>query len=371
MGLWIESACQGSVTGKEKPGRRAVRTLQTKELFWAILASCQQADAWAEQIAGQMAALLAPGPALDEIVAAALALLHSGEHASLALLQVQGGTRARLIEVDAPPLFLVRRGRLVLLPVVEEDLQGRLVRRCEFSLQDGDHLAMVSAEYIRAKGWDRQWGWRDVALSIRRLTDTGADAGQLRGALVRMYHRLAQGEPAPAVTVIAMHVRPLRSVTVWSGPPADLADDARAVARLMAEPGTRIICGDTTAAIAARILGQPLEQEPRPAAGWGEVPPTWRLAGVDLVTEGVVTLRQARERLRSATRAADLPRSDDGATRLARLLLAADVIHLLVGQAVNPAQRDGARSWRQEVLGGLVQDLHTRGKVVEVEEVGG
>jgi hypothetical protein len=91
---------------------------------------------------------------------------------------------------------------------------------------------------------------------------------------------------------------------------------------------------------------------------------------VDLVTEGVVTLRQARERLRSAARAADLPRSDDGATRLARLLLAADVIHLLVGGAVNPAQRDGSVSWRQEVISGLVEDLRAHGKLVEIEGVG-
>lgn len=369
MGLWVEFAQQEVFFTPDQAGQRAVRTLQTEALFGAVLA-CSQDEGRAVEIAGQAAALLGPQQSLDELAVVAPAILRPGEYTPLALLLVRGGTQAQLIEVDAPPLFLVRRGRPVLLPVVEDDLAGRLLRRCEFPLQEGDHLALVSAEYIRAKGWDRRWGWRDVALALRRLTATGGGAELLAGALVRMYRRLAQGAPAPAVAVIAMHIRPVRRATLWSGPPADPADDARAVARLMGAAGTRIICGDTTAAIAARVLGQPLEQEPRPAAGWDEVPPTWRLAGVDLVTEGVVTLRRTCERLQSAAQAAELPRANDGATRLARLLLAADVFRFLIGTAVNPAQRDGPASWRQEVLAELVEELRARGKVVEVEEVG-
>jgi hypothetical protein len=371
--LWVEHACQsvaGTVPVSEELGDRAVRTFQTREQFWTVLVTCPRGAGRAREIAGQAAALLGQDQSLDTVVEAVLGSLRPGEYAPLAILHVAGGERAHLVECDAPPLFLVRRGRLVLLPVVEDDLRGRLIRRCEFTLQEGDRLAVVSTAYIRAKGWDRQWGWRDIALSIRRLTDTGCDAGQLLGALVRMYQRLAQGEPVPAVTVMAMHVRPLRSATVWSGPPADPADDTPAVRLLMAEPGVRIICGDTTAAIGARVLGQSLEQEPRPAEGWAEVPPTSRLAGIDLVTEGVVTLRKARERLSQAQCPADLPRSSDGATRLARLLLETDVVHFLVGSAVNPAQKNGALSWRQEVIEQLIADLQARGKIVVVEDVG-
>lgn len=369
MSLWIEAAYEHWFSSGDQAGFHAVRTWQTEEFFGALLVTSPRSVGRAQEIAGQAAALLGPGTHLDDLAAAAPALLRPGEYAPLALFHVLEGTRACLVEVDAPPLFLVRRGRPVFLPVVEEESAGRLVRRCGFVLEDGDYLAIVSPEYIRAKGWNRQWGWRDVATSIRRLTTTGGDAGQLLGALGRMYRRLAEGEPAPAVTVIAMRVRPVRTLTLWSGPPVDPADDARAVARLLAEAGTRVICGDTTAAIAARVLGRPLEQEPRPPEGWGEVPPTWRLEGVDLVTEGVVTLRQTQERLRGASRVADLSRANDGATRLARLLLEADVIRFLIGRAVNPAQRDGAVSWRQEAVAGLVESLRASGKIVSVEQL--
>jgi hypothetical protein len=374
--LWIEHAHQSlgppGPVAPEEPGNCAASTFQTEEQFWAILVGCSQAgEAEARRTAGRVTAMLEQGTALDTVVEALLVSLPEGEHMPISILRVVGGTGAQLVECDAPPLFLTRRGGLVLLPVVEDVAHGRLVRRCQFSLQEGDYLAVVSEGYIHAAGWDRRWGWRDIALSIRRLTDTGCDAEQLLGALLRMYHRLARGGAEQAVTVVAMHVRPLRSATVWSGPPADPGLDGQVVERLLAEPGRRIICGDTTAAIAARALGVPLEQEPRPEDGWAEVPATSRLRGVDLVTEGVVTLRKVRERIAGARRVQDLPRAEDGATRLARLLLAADVIRFIVGRAVNPAQTDGGVSWRQGAIEKLVVELRARGKIVSVEYLDG
>jgi hypothetical protein len=144
--------------------------------------------------------------------------------------------------------------------------------------------------------------------------------------------------------------------------------------KLMDEPGIRIICGDTTAEIAARLLGAELVMEPRPQDGWAEVPPTSQLLvpayaeGVDLVTEGLVTLSKARERIAGVQRARDLPRKEDGATRLARALLTADKIHFLVGLAVNPAQTtDTGVPLRRIVIEDLMYDLRARGKIISVE----
>jgi len=385
--LWIENAHQSLVGAgfalapKEVCGD-VVRTFQTEEQFFAILVSGPQGGAEgkakATLIADRAASMLEQGAPLDTVVESILVALPSGEHVPFSILQVLGGCRAHLVECDAPPLFLTRDGQLVLLPVLEDISHGRLVRECRFLLQDGDHMAMVSEGYIHAKGWSRRWGWRDIAISTRRWTDTGCDAEQLLGALVRTYRRLgeepalseAKGETERDVTVIAMHVRPRRSATVWSGPPADPALDRVALEKLMAEPGVRIICGDTTAQIAARLLGAELEIECRPPEGWGEVPPTARLEGVHLVTEGLITLSKTRERLAAARDARDLPRAEDGATRLARALLAADKIQFIVGLAVNLAQAaDAAHTvpLRQAVVEELTHDLKARGKVVSDE----
>jgi hypothetical protein len=310
---------------------------------------------------------------------------------------------------------MARRGEFVLLPVTEEERAGRLVRRCDFAVQAGDHLAMVSEDTIRARGGVRPWSWRDVAVSIRRLTATGCDAEQLAGALVRLAGswKLEAGDrqdadsksvhPQPgqsairnpqhlhlrrsatqvqvSAIVLALYVRPMRTATVWSGPPAAPPSIPPAAARgkervmldkLMAEEGTRIICGDTTAEIAARLLGAELVMEPPPVEGWTEVPPVSRLAGsaerIDLITEGVVRLGVVRERLAQTRRPRDLAGREDGASRLAKLLLEADMITFLVGAAINPAQteRDGT-PLRKAAVERLADDLKARGKLISIK----
>jgi len=238
-------------------------------------------------------------------------------------------------------------------------------------------MVMVSQGYLRPqpphppyRGERGGWGWTDIAVAVRRWTDTRCDADELLGALVRTYRRLNPEAPRQDVTIVAMQARPVRTVMVWTGPPVDPAQDEVALEKLMTEPGTRVICGDTTAQIAARLLGAELEMEPRPEGGWVEVPPVSRLEGMDLVTEGLVTLGKARERIAGAKRVRDLSRGEDGATRLARALLEADIIHFIVGLAVNPAQAaDAARTvpLRQAVVEELMHDLKTRGKLVSVE----
>jgi len=355
LSLWIETAHQSLPRAGETVCQDVVRTFQTEERFFALLASGAQAG----QIADRAVPLLEQGAPLDRVTETLLDSLPPGEHAPFAILQVLEEGQAQLVECDAPPLFLVQRGQLILPPVLEEELRGRLVRTCRLRLQDGDHLALVSEGYLQRRG--RGWSWAETALAVKRWTDTNCDASELLGALVRTYRRLNREPLRQEVTILAMHVRPVRTATVWTGPPADPAQDAAALARLMAEPGTRIICGDTTAQIAARLLDAPLELEPRPPEGWGEVPPTSRLAGVALVTEGLVTLRTARQRMTTGEW------REDGATRLARALLAADRIHFIVGLAVNPQQAADGVPLRRAVVEGLARELRARGKVVAVE----
>jgi hypothetical protein len=87
-----------------------------------------------------------------------------------------------------------------------------------------------------------------------------------------------------------------------------------------------------------------------------------------------VTLGKARERVAGAQHVRDLPREEDGATRLARALLKADRIHFIVGRAVNPGfgtevDAEGVRPvpLRQVAVEELMRDLKAQGRLVSVE----
>jgi len=381
VSLWIETTHRSIARAGEEVCGEAVRTFQTEDRFFAVLASSLQGGAEGASQAGRTAEhaleTLQAGDAPDRVAEALIVAPPAGEETTFSILQVLGGDQAHLIECETLPLCLIRRGEVEFLPLSEEVIHGRLLRECRFRLQGGDYMVMVSQGYLRPRlphppyrGDRGGWGWSDIAVAVRRWTDTRCDADELLGALVRTYRRLNPEAPRQDVTVVAMHVRPMHTTTVWTGPPVNPAQDEMVLEKLMAEQGTRVVCGDTTAQIAARLLGAELEMEPRPEDGWAEVPPVARLEGVALVTEGLVTLGKARERMAGAKRGRDLPRGEDGATRLARALLAADRIHFIVGLAVNPAQAaDAARTvpLRQAVVEELMHDLKARRKLVSVE----
>ncbi|GEM_PF-1327937 len=400
MRLWTEHAWRTSGSDEVSATGFAVNTLTTEDQFAAALVSGwepgvgDQAADTADRLAQRATSALATGRPPDAVVDDVLAVLPAGEHIAVALLRIGRDGQAALVEINAPPSFMARKGDFILLPVVEEEMAGRLVRRCDFTVQAGDHLALASEDYIRSRRGDRPWNWREIALSVRRLTATGCDAEELAGALVRIANQRVgesanrrigesanrQGTNAASAiryspfAVLAMFVRPMRTATVWSGPPAKRSAERQVLARLLAETDMRIICGDTTAEIAARLLDARLIMEPRPADGWKEVPPVSRMITADgaeplaLITEGVVTMRVALERLVQAKRPRDLAGRRDGASRLAQLLLTADKLHFLVGLAVNPAQTEhGGTPLRKAAVSRLVEALQARGKIVSVE----
>ncbi len=231
--------------------------------------------------------------------------------------------------------------------MAEREIEGRTIREGRFALENDDYMVMLSDGYIHAGvgGLYRMgWGWQNIATSVLRWAGTLGDAHELAGALSRTCLKLSNGAPGDDSTAVAMHVRPPRKAFILTGPPSDPRLDDQAVARLMSAEGVKAICGGTTAQMAARVMNKTLKVEwmPRHAdtlpARPSRLPPVALLEGVDLVTEGVLTLSGATDCLRAARTLHDLPPDPDAATRLAHILLEADEVHFLVGDAINPQQ---------------------------------
>jgi hypothetical protein len=303
-------------------------------------------------------------------------------YATFAVLIVYQGKEAHLVEFDSPPLILVRDGLLTNLPFEERQIKERIIREAHFTLQDNDYMVLISDGYEHAGlgGIYRMgWGWKNVATAVQRFIQTGVDTALLTDALSRTCMKLYSGKPGDDATVISMKVRPAVSVCILTGPPSNKDLDSFAVSRLMAAEGDKIICGGSTAQMAARVLESKLEVEWVPP--WKRTgdepkkkgsPPTAILKGVNLVTEGILTIGQAIEILQKVKTIHDLPKDNDAATRLARYLLTADDIHLIVGSAINPNQvADLIRGepMRMVYIRELVQDLTQRNKQVSVERI--
>lgn len=278
--------------------------------------------------------------------------------------------RAYLVEYDNPGVFLVRNGQLVDLPKSERLLHERKILESRFPVQEGDYLVCVSDGCLHAGIGgllNLGWGWPAVGRFICGLAAQKVDAYVLAMALMAKCDELYQGAPGDDATVVALRVRRANHLTLLTGPPADRARDVSFVAAFMSSPGTKLICGGSTANIVARVLGKKVE--PRLDSGKGGPPTAW-MPGVGLVTEGIVTMHRALQLIRGVEFARELPPTNDGPTEVARALLNADSVKLMVGDAVNPMQVADViqgQAFRQVLVEELTAELRRRGKVVEVE----
>jgi len=305
-------------------------------------------------------------------------------YATFAVLTVNQGRDAHLVEFDSAPLILVRDGAIVNLPMEERMVGDRKIREVRFECRENDFMVLISDGYEHAGlgGIYRLgWGWNNIAKAVQRFVQAGiVDTFKLTQALSKTCLKLYEDRPGDDATVIGMKVRPAISATVLTGPPANKDLDEFAVKRLMSSQGEKIICGGSTAQMAARVLREELVVDWVPPAKRKKgapmqkkgSPPTALLNGVDLVTEGILTLGQAAEILRASRTIYDLPKDDDASIRLARSLLMADDIRFIVGSAINPNQvADIIRGepMRMVYIRELVQVLSAHDKYVEVEKV--
>ena len=134
--------------------------------------------------------------------------------------------------------------------------------------------------------------------------------------------------------------RPSRRLTLMIGPPSAASSDGRVVGALLAAPGVKVVCGGTTAGIVARWLNKEIEVQLATASE--TVPAMGRLAGIDLVSEGVLTLAAVVGLLRDASRSDSIKGTADAASCLFKQIVNADELHVLLGKAVNPAHQSPA-----------------------------
>ena len=174
------------------------------------------------------------------------------------------------------------------------------------------------------------------------------------------------------MNTICQKSRNHRKANLLIGPPRHGEDLEEMMASFFALEGKHIVCGGTTAQLTSVYLGKSLrvgldyERE--------DIPPVGELEGVDLVTEGVITLRQVvhycRQDSEEKRSGNSWCKKQDGASKIMRIIFEdADEIRLLVGTALNPAYRSPHSpidpGLKLRVAGELAACLKKSGKQVE------
>ena len=286
------------------------------------------------------------------------------------ILKISHDGTAMVVEFDCPPTFLKRGNQVIPFPTMEKTIGGKTVRKGQLSLQENDIILAVSDGVIHAGigGLLKLgWGWQGIASKLAGECSFMMDAESLSNQIINCCQGYYLDKPGDDSTAVSIKIRHPLHLTLLTGPPADKSYDEKVVRRFLREPGKKIIAGGTTAKIVSRIANRVLAVSL--AYYDPDVPPTGKMEGIDLVTEGVLTLNAAVDRLRNST----LWNGQDGATQLARMLLEADKITIIAGSAVNPAHQNPnfplQINIKAQVLNQMVAALKGKGKQVTIDWV--
>ena len=269
-------------------------------------------------------------------------------YSTFTIIRIAGSNlEAELIQYDNPHIIFLRDGKHVDYPEICEMIDGKAIYKTKLKLREGDAFIAMSDGAIHAGvGQSLNFGWQreQIMEFMETVYDPAFTAKTLSAMLVNECSRLYGGEPGDDTSACTVKIRRREPMNLMIGPPADPKDVNKMMALFFSKEGKHIVCGGTTSTLAAEFLHEPLDVS-MPTYIDPEIPPTAKIKGVDLVTEGVITisrvLEYARDYLKDHERYTEWSYKQDGASSIARMLFEeATDINFYVGRAVNPAHQN-------------------------------
>ena len=225
-------------------------------------------------------------------------------------------------------------------------IEDKSIYFSSFEAQENDVIVVMSDGAIFAGlGGQYPFGWgRDKIIEyLEEHYRSDMTAKGVAMLLARECNRLYGGRPGDDTSFAVMRVCARETVNLMIGPPSAMNLDTEMVSQFFASEGMHIVCGGSTNRIAARYLGK----EVHASLNYGEsdLPPIYSLEGVDLATEGVVTISKVLEYAQEYLDGTQLnpvwKLNSDGAACIAHALFEfATDVHFFVGCAINPAHQN-------------------------------
>ena len=297
-------------------------------------------------------------------------------YATFTIMRITNNTVAEIIQYDNPQVILLRDGRNYEYATETRIISGKKILESRIKLQQDDvFIAMSDGAIFAGVGMTMNYGWqRDNIIEYAEGNYNSKLSAQAVSALiVDACDELYGGEPGDDTTVAALKIRKRKAVNLMFGPPRDPKDVNKMMGLFFAKQGRHIVSGGTTSSLTAEYLGKTMETsidylDP-------DVPPTAKIEGVDLVTEGVLTINKVLEYAKDYIGGNELydswHKKKDGASQIARMLFdEATDINFYVGRAVNPAHQNPnlpiGFNIKMQLVEELSSSLKTMGKTINV-----
>lgn len=267
-------------------------------------------------------------------------------YSTFTIIKINRNKEAEIFQYDNPHVIMFRDGVNYDYQKSEINIDGKRIFKSVIRLKENDiFIAMSDGCPHAGVGNLYNFGWQleDITNFMESFTQVGFTAKTLAKILVDECYRLYGEKPGDDTTACVLRIRKREAVNLLFGPPMDRNDTDKMMSLFFSKEGTHIICGGTTSTIAAAYLGKEL----KPTLDFvdKDIPPIATIEGVDLVTEGVITINRvveyAKDYLGANEQYQNWSVKRDGASLISRVLFEdATDINFYVGRAINPAHQN-------------------------------
>ena len=312
--------------------------------------------------------MMAEGLGLEDCVSTIAATLpvcsvRGVDYSTFSILHLIDNETAEIIQYDNPMAIKSHDEANYDYPKTEMTIGGKKIYKSVIKLQEGDIFILMSDGCPHAGiGTAYNFGWKreDIITYMEAQAPAGYTAKTLSTILVDECDRLYDHKPGDDTTACVVRIRKRVPMNLLFGPPSNRDDNDRMMSLFFSKEGKHIVCGGTTSTIAAKYLHKPLKTTLKFEAS--DVPPIAEIEGVDLVTEGVITvnkvLEYAQDYLQDNESYEQWAFKNDGASQISRLLFEeATDINFYVGRAINPAHQNPDLPITFSIKMNLVKDL--------------
>lgn len=325
--------------------------------------------------------MMAEGMSVEDCVSTVAATLpvcrkRGVAYSTFTIMRFIDNSEVEIIQFDNPMVILLRDGMNYEYPMMERLIEGKKIYESKVSLkQDDVFIAMSDGAIYAGVGQVLNYGWQreNIVTFAESHYHYKQTAKIIASTIADECNSLYAQKPGDDTTILAVQIRKRKSCSLIFGPPEDPEYDDKMFELFFSKQGKHIVCGGTTSKIAAEYLGKEIithvdYTDPT-------IPPSAEIDGVDLVTEGVITLAKvldyAKNYLEDNSLFEKWGKQSDGASEIARLLFReATDVNLFVGKAQNAAhQSDDLNigfSIKMKIIEELKQCLEEMGKTVMI-----
>lgn len=289
------------------------------------------------------------------------------------IIRLVGGDHADVIQYENPNVILLRDGKNCELELNAMRIGEKTIFRSLVELQDGDIFISMSDGVLYASEdgvYNQAWDRNALIEYVEPMWGSGITAKTFANMIIQETDRLYGGKPFDDATACVIRIRQRQPLNIAIGPPKSLDDNHKMMALFFAKDGAHVVCGGTTASIAAEYLHQPVKMTF--AAPDPDIPPISEIDGVELVTEGIITidrvLAYARDYVKDNGSFEQWAYKKDGASLVAKMLFEeATDINMFIGRAANPAHAELPISFdvKMRIVDELASCLKKMGKRVK------